>query len=169
MKIQKIFSNIENEEEKLYSVLMTEDEITLFSELHQIRKGIVNLRNKAKKAGYLNKEEIEKFKKFDRDFLKRQNIGNRISDHGYGAGKTTFARRPKTNIGVGSHSKGSGINKKPLDTSVDILPDRRRVTQIYRDGSVKTKEISVGQRELFPDTLSTGKINSNRIRPTKKK
>lgn len=169
MEIQKIFSNVENPNETLYSVLMNEDEVTLFSELHQIRKGIVNLRNKAKKTGHLNKKEIEKFKQFDRDFLKHQNTGNRISDHGYGAGKTTFARRPKTNKGAGSHSKGSGINKKPLDTSVDILPDRRRVTQIYRDGSVKTKEISVGQRELFPDTLSTGKINSNRVRPTKKK
>lgn len=32
MEIQKIFSNTENEEEKLYSVLMTEEEISLYSE-----------------------------------------------------------------------------------------------------------------------------------------
>lgn len=32
MEIQKIFSNTENEEEKLYSVLMTEDEVALYSE-----------------------------------------------------------------------------------------------------------------------------------------
>ena len=32
MKIQKIFGNIENETEKLYSVLMSEGEYNLFSE-----------------------------------------------------------------------------------------------------------------------------------------
>ena len=32
MEIQKIFSNTENEEENLYSVLMTEDEVVLYSE-----------------------------------------------------------------------------------------------------------------------------------------
>jgi phosphopantetheinyl transferase (holo-ACP synthase) len=35
MEIQKIFSNTENEEEKLYSVLMTEDEVALYSELQK--------------------------------------------------------------------------------------------------------------------------------------
>ena len=32
MEIQKIFSNVENETEKLYSVLMSEGEYNLFSE-----------------------------------------------------------------------------------------------------------------------------------------
>lgn len=32
MEIQKIFSNVEDEGEKLYSVLMTEDEVALFKE-----------------------------------------------------------------------------------------------------------------------------------------
>ena len=35
MEIQKIFSNIEDPEETLYSVLMSEDEITLFSEVKE--------------------------------------------------------------------------------------------------------------------------------------
>ena len=35
MEIQKIFSNTENEEENLYSVLMTEDEVVLFSEFQK--------------------------------------------------------------------------------------------------------------------------------------
>lgn len=35
MRLQKIFSNTENEEEKLYSVLMTEDEIALYSEFQK--------------------------------------------------------------------------------------------------------------------------------------
>lgn len=33
MEIQKIFSNVENPKETLYSVLMTEDEVALFSEM----------------------------------------------------------------------------------------------------------------------------------------
>ena len=32
MEIQKVFSNIEDPEENLYSVLMTEDEVALFKE-----------------------------------------------------------------------------------------------------------------------------------------
>ena len=35
MEIQKIFSNTEDENEKLYSVLMTEDEVALFSEFQK--------------------------------------------------------------------------------------------------------------------------------------
>ena len=35
MEIQKVFSNIEDPEETLYSVLMSEDEITLFSEVKE--------------------------------------------------------------------------------------------------------------------------------------
>ena len=35
MEIQKIFSNVENPEETLYSVLMTEDEVALFSEMEE--------------------------------------------------------------------------------------------------------------------------------------
>ena len=35
MEIQKIFSNTEDENEKLYSVLMTEDEVSLFSEFQE--------------------------------------------------------------------------------------------------------------------------------------
>lgn len=35
MEIQKIFSNVENPKETLYSVLMTEDEVALFSEMEE--------------------------------------------------------------------------------------------------------------------------------------
>lgn len=35
MEIQKIFSNVENPEENLYSVLMDEEELSLFSELQK--------------------------------------------------------------------------------------------------------------------------------------
>ena len=35
MEIQKVFSNIEDPEENLYSVLMSEDEIDLFSEIQK--------------------------------------------------------------------------------------------------------------------------------------
>lgn len=39
MKIQKIFSNVEDPEENLYSVLMDEEEYTLFSKLSEENKG----------------------------------------------------------------------------------------------------------------------------------
>ena len=39
MEIQKIFSNVEDPEENLYSVLMTEEEYTLFSKLSEEDKG----------------------------------------------------------------------------------------------------------------------------------
>ena len=42
MEIQKIFSNIEDPEETLYSVLMSEDEITLFSEVKEKEEKINN-------------------------------------------------------------------------------------------------------------------------------
>ena len=35
MEIQKIFSNVEDPEENLYSVLMSEDELSLFSEFQK--------------------------------------------------------------------------------------------------------------------------------------
>lgn len=35
MEIQKVFSNIEDPEETLYSVLMSEDEVALFSEIQK--------------------------------------------------------------------------------------------------------------------------------------
>lgn len=39
MEIQKVFSNVENSDEKLYSVLMSEEEYTLFSKLSEGDKG----------------------------------------------------------------------------------------------------------------------------------
>ena len=39
MEIQKVFSNVENSDEKLYSVLMSEEEYTLFSKLSEEDKG----------------------------------------------------------------------------------------------------------------------------------
>ena len=50
MEIQKIFSNTEDENEKLYSVLMTEDEVALFSEFQKefARRDYEGLSNKGK-------------------------------------------------------------------------------------------------------------------------
>lgn len=50
MEIQKIFSNTENEEEKLYSVLMTEDEVALYSEF---QNEFADVEGKRKENEYL--------------------------------------------------------------------------------------------------------------------
>ena len=47
MEIQKIFSNIEDPEETLYSVLMSEDEIDLFSEIQKEFASIKDLKKAA--------------------------------------------------------------------------------------------------------------------------
>ena len=53
MEIQKIFSNVENPEETLYSVLMTEDEVALFSEMEE------EMDNKRKENEYLgNRKQV---------------------------------------------------------------------------------------------------------------
>lgn len=60
MKIQKVFNNIENKEEKLYSISMTQDEIALFSEF---QKEFGWIRNKLPKD--ISKEEQKMGYAFD--------------------------------------------------------------------------------------------------------
>ena len=54
MEIQKIFSNIEDPEETLYSVLMSEDEINLFSEIQKEFASIKNLKKVANISAKVN-------------------------------------------------------------------------------------------------------------------
>ena len=54
MEIQKIFSNIEDPEETLYSVLMSEDEIDLFSEIQKEFASIKNLKKVANISAKVN-------------------------------------------------------------------------------------------------------------------
>ena len=54
MEIQKIFSNIEDPEETLYSVLMSEDEIDLFSEIQKEFASIKNLKKAANISAKVN-------------------------------------------------------------------------------------------------------------------
>lgn len=54
MEIQKIFSNIEDPEETLYSVLMSEDEIDLFSEIQKEFASIKDLKKVANISAKVN-------------------------------------------------------------------------------------------------------------------
>ena len=54
MEIQKIFINIEDPEETLYSVLMSEDEIDLFSEIQKEFASIKNLKKVANISAKVN-------------------------------------------------------------------------------------------------------------------
>lgn len=54
MEIQKVFSNIEDPEETLYSVLMSEDEIDLFSEIQKEFASIKNLKKVANISAKVN-------------------------------------------------------------------------------------------------------------------
>ena len=55
MIIQKIFSDLE-EEEKIYSVLLDEEELSLFSEIQKEFTGAVKRANKAVKRAWLEKQ-----------------------------------------------------------------------------------------------------------------
>lgn len=61
MEIQKIFSNVENETEKLYSVLMSEEEYNLFSEHKDYKKelGVATVGGTLGTAGYGLKKVAE--------------------------------------------------------------------------------------------------------------
>lgn len=58
MIIQKVFSNIEKESEKLYSILLSEDEVALFSEFQKEFSKIEEFVDTVKKARKYNKHRL---------------------------------------------------------------------------------------------------------------
>ena len=54
MEIQKVFSNIEDPEETLYSVLMSENEVALFSEIQKEFTSVKDLKKAANIAAKVN-------------------------------------------------------------------------------------------------------------------
>lgn len=56
MIIQKVFSNIEEESEKLYSILLSEDEAALFSEFQKEFSKIGEFVDTGKKTRKYNKD-----------------------------------------------------------------------------------------------------------------
>lgn len=59
MEIQKVFSNIEDPEETLYSVLMSEDEVALYSEFRKHVDDIGSLLNEAVDSYAKNSKRAE--------------------------------------------------------------------------------------------------------------
>lgn len=100
MEIQKIFSNVEDEGEKLYSVLMTEDEVALYSEM------IEELQM------YSDKKDEPKLKTGDKVGIWAQKHLNTKKDReavieGYGEGKWhKYGKRAALGGGVGSAIAG---------------------------------------------------------------
>ena len=73
MEIQKIFSNTEDENEKLFSVLMTEDEVALFSEFQK------EFGFKSKALGYVapgayQAKEAAKYAYDDDEYKKKRGV-----------------------------------------------------------------------------------------------
>ena len=103
MEIQKIFSNVEDPEENLYSVLMSEDELSLFSEIQKefnskaqkaLRKAWdVKNANKIKEA--LDPQYFEKYKvRIGREINPFKSLGGRNAS--VAAGGNTLNSRINT-------------------------------------------------------------------------
>ena len=125
MEIQRIFSNIEDPEETLYSVLMDEEELAIFSEVQREFTGVVKAANKAAKRAWLEKQGAGGFlglgkkkgsaairnarKKMERDLL---GTGRSIEKMGVGLPikRTISGKRP--------------IETFPLNNRISDVPTR---------------------------------------------
>ena len=151
MEIQKIFSNVEDPEENLYSVLMSEEELSLFSE---IQKEFSSKAQKARRRKYdyqqgLNHGYLSSSKE---DVLNAQSQAKIIGEK-------------KTNELLDYSTKNTKTNKNffSKDTTISVK-NKKQADEIKRAEDLIRAGRSGSRLEAkFPTLTNSGKINPNHI------
>lgn len=102
MEIQKVFSNIEDPEETLYSVLMSEDEVVLFSEL-QKKFGFKSKALASISPGAYQAKEAAKYA-YDDDEYKKKRLGYAIKG-AIAPGTSTYMKKKAEKMAKEGKSK----------------------------------------------------------------
>lgn len=160
MEIQKVFSNIEDPEENLYSVLMSEDEIALYSEFQRdfARKDYEGLSNKGKEILAKRRSEYAKELK-----TAHSKIMNDLSNLDPSKIDTLTTNGEFSGGGIKSRYTANTVKGHMYDNSFKQL-HKNNVNKSLLDVSSKAKNImrnEVNTPEMR-DNITKGIIGKNR-------